>query len=134
MRLLETSATRSYTGQVTVSDLKVKVAPDVELPVQPKVADPVVVTNGTVDDRPLRVAVMSDAQFVARDPESPLVQAARRTLAEIADAKPDLLVINGDLVDEGSTADFTLARKLLDEFDARTGGKSPGTTFPATTR
>ncbi|WP_329160215.1 phosphodiester glycosidase family protein [Streptomyces sp. NBC_01717] len=125
VRLLETSATRSYTGQVTVSDLKVKVAPDVELPVQPKVADPVVVTNGTVDDRPLRVAVMSDAQFVARDPESPLVQAARRTLAEIADAKPDLLVINGDLVDEGSTADFTLARKLLDEFDARTGGKIP---------
>ncbi|MET7856126.1 phosphodiester glycosidase family protein [Streptomyces sp. NPDC005318] len=125
VRLLETSAARSYTGQVTVSDLKVKVAPDVELPVQPKIADPVVVTNGTVDDRPLRVAVMSDAQFVARDPESPLVQAARRTLAEIADAEPDLLVINGDLVDEGSTADFALARKLLDEFDARTGGKIP---------
>ncbi|MFF3467055.1 phosphodiester glycosidase family protein [Streptomyces sp. NPDC002619] len=125
VRLLETSAARSYTGQVTVSDLKVKVAPDVELPAQPKVADPVVVTNGTVDGRPLRVAVMSDAQFVARDPNSPQVQAARRTLAEIADAKPDLLIIDGDLVDEGSPADFALARTLLDEFDARTGGTVP---------
>ncbi|MEV7996395.1 metallophosphoesterase, partial [Streptomyces sp. NPDC086077] len=125
VRLLETSAARSYTGEVTVSDLRVKVAPDVELPVQPRVADPVVVTDGTVDDRPLRVAVMSDAQFVARDPESPLVEAARRTLAEIAEAEPDLLVINGDLVDEGSPADFALARKLLDEFDARTGKRIP---------
>jgi exopolysaccharide biosynthesis protein len=125
VRLLETSAARSYTGQVTVSDLRVKVAPDVELPGRPKVADPVVVTDGTVDGRPLRVAVMSDAQFVARDPDSPMVQAARRTLAEIADAKPDVLVIDGDLVDEGSPADFALARKLLDEFDARTGGTVP---------
>lgn len=125
VRLLETSAARSYTGKVTVSDLRVKVAPDVELPVQPKVADPVVVTNGTVDGRSLRVAVMSDAQFVARDPNSPMVEAARRTLAEIADAKPDMLVIDGDFVDEGSPADFTLARTLLDEFDARTGGTIP---------
>lgn len=125
VRLLETSAARSYTGAVTVSDLRVKVAPDVELPVQPRVEDPVVVTNGTVDGRPLRVAVMSDAQFVARDPGSPLVAAARRTLEEIAAAKPDLLVINGDLVDEGSPADFALARTLLDEFDARTKGTVP---------
>jgi hypothetical protein len=125
IRLLETSAARSYTGAVTVSDLRVKVAPDVELPDPPGVADPVVVTDGTVGGRPLRVAVMSDAQFVARAPDSPLVEAARRTLAEIAEARPDLLVINGDLVDEGSPADFALARTLLDEFDARTGGSVP---------
>lgn len=125
VRLLETSAARSYTGQVTISDLRVKVAPDVELPAGPRLTDPVVVTDGTVDGRPLRVAVMSDAQFVARDPDSPLVEAARRTLAEIARTKPDALVINGDFVDEGSPADFALARTLLDEFDRLTGGKVP---------
>ncbi|MFF4244831.1 phosphodiester glycosidase family protein [Streptomyces sp. NPDC001822] len=125
VRLLETSAARSYTGEVTISDLRVKVAPDVELPAGPKITDPVVVTDGTVDGRPLRVAVMSDAQFVARDPNSPLVEAARRTLAEIARAEPDMLVINGDFVDEGSPADFALARTLLDEFDGLTGGKVP---------
>ncbi|MFE7190115.1 phosphodiester glycosidase family protein [Kitasatospora sp. NPDC057595] len=124
-RLMETSAARSYTGALTLADLRVKVAPDVELPVRPRVTDPVVLTDGTVDGRPLRVAVMSDAQFIARAPESDIVQAARRTLRDIAAAKPDLLVIAGDLVDEASPADFALARKVLDEFDQLTGRSIP---------
>src|SRR5690606_386671 len=66
-------------------------------------------------DAPLRVAVMSDAQFVARDPESGAVQGAREALAEIVAADPDLLVINGDLVDEAAPEDFDLAREVLDE-------------------
>ena len=45
---------------------------------------------------------MSDAQFVARDPDSAIVRQARRTLREIKAARPDFLVVNGDLVDEGS--------------------------------
>ncbi|MFI6057779.1 phosphodiester glycosidase family protein [Streptomyces sp. NPDC051286] len=124
-RLMETSAARSYTGALTLGDLSVKVAPDVELPVQPYVSDPVVLTNGTVDKSPLRVAVMSDAQFVARRPESDIVQAARRTLRDIAAAKPELLIIDGDFVDEAAPEDFALARKLLDEFDQLTGGSIP---------
>ncbi|MFF4927229.1 phosphodiester glycosidase family protein [Kitasatospora sp. NPDC001261] len=124
-RLMETSAARSYTGALTLADLRVKVAPDVELPVQPKVTDPVVLTNGTVDGRPLRVAVMSDAQFIARSPDSDIVQAARRTLRDIAAAKPELLVIDGDFVDEAAPADFALARTLLDEFDQLTGHTVP---------
>ncbi|MFE2110819.1 phosphodiester glycosidase family protein [Kitasatospora sp. NPDC059463] len=124
-RLMETSAARSYTGALTLADLRAKVAPDVELPVRPKVTDPVVLTHGTVDGKPLRVAVMSDAQFIARAPESDIVQAARRTLRDIAAAKPDLLVIAGDLVDEASPADFALARKVLDEFDRLTGRSIP---------
>ncbi|MER5356028.1 phosphodiester glycosidase family protein [Kitasatospora sp. NPDC002551] len=124
-RLMETGAARSYTGALTLADLRVKVAPDVELPVRPRVTDPVVLTDGTVDGRPLRVAVMSDAQFIARAPESDLVQAARRTLRDIAAAEPDLLVIAGDLVDEASPADFALARKVLDEFDQLTGRSIP---------
>ncbi|NYI06744.1 metallophosphoesterase family protein [Allostreptomyces psammosilenae] len=124
-RLLETSAARSYRGQVTISDLRARVAPEVELPAAPRTTDPVIQAHGTVDDRPLRIAVMSDAQFVARDPNSPQVAAARRTLEEIAAAAPDLLVINGDLVDEASPADLDLARRLLTEFEARTGGTVP---------
>ncbi|MBD0669622.1 phosphodiester glycosidase family protein [Streptomyces sp. CBMA156] len=124
-RLMETGAARSYSGALTLADLRVKVAPDVELPVQPKVTDPVVLTHGTVDGRRLRVAVMSDAQFIARSPDSDIVQAARRTLRDIAAAKPELLVIDGDFVDEASPADFALARKLLDEFDQLTGRTIP---------
>ncbi|MER7706643.1 phosphodiester glycosidase family protein [Kitasatospora sp. NPDC097605] len=124
-RLMETGAARSYSGALTLADLRVEVAPDVELPVRPRVTDPVVLTHGTVDGKPLRVAVMSDAQFIARAPESDIVQAARRTLRDIAAAKPDLLVIAGDLVDEASPADFALARKVLDEFDRLTGRSIP---------
>src|SRR5690625_7801156 len=58
---------------------------------------------------------MSDAQFVAADPDSDAVEGARRTLREIQDAAPDLLVINGDFVDEAAPEDFELAQQILDE-------------------
>lgn len=58
---------------------------------------------------------MSDAQFVAASPDSDAVEGARRTLREIREASPDLLVINGDLVDEASPEDFALAQRILEE-------------------
>jgi hypothetical protein len=73
------------------------------------------VQDGTVSGAPWRFAVMSDAQFVARDPDSDIVRNARRTLREIRAAGPDFLLINGDLVDEASPADFALAKRILDE-------------------
>src|SRR5699024_6461496 len=65
--------------------------------------------------RPQQIAVMSDAQFVAADPDSDAVDGARRTLREITAAQPDLLVINGDLVDEAAPEDFELAQRILEE-------------------
>ncbi|WP_429762752.1 phosphodiester glycosidase family protein [Isoptericola nanjingensis] len=115
LRLLETRAAEQYTGEVVVSDLRAQVPPDVDAPVAERVEDPVVVADGATDDAPLRVAVLSDAQFVARDPGSGAVLGAKQALAEIVAADPDLLVINGDLVDEASPADFDLAREVLDE-------------------
>jgi len=113
VRVLETRAAAQYAGELTISDLRAHVPPDVEVPQTPRVADPVVVAENATDDAPLRVAVMSDAQFVARDPGSGAVAGARQALREIAAAEPDLLVINGDLVDEASPADFDLARQIL---------------------
>jgi hypothetical protein len=52
---------------------------------------------------------------VARDPESGAVAGARDALREIVADDPDLLVINGDLVDEAAPADFDLARRILTE-------------------
>ncbi|MFE5333790.1 phosphodiester glycosidase family protein [Embleya sp. NPDC056575] len=124
-RLMETNADRLYTGRLGLSDLRVQVPPDVQLPKQPYVKDPVILTNGTVDAKPLRVAVMSDAQFVARDPNSDRVRDARRTLREVAAAKPEFMVITGDFVDEAAPEDFALARKLLDEFDQYTNRTIP---------
>ncbi len=112
---IETKADRQYTGEVVVDDIVAKVPPAVELPVVEEPADRFVVQDGTVADRPWRFAVMSDAQFVARDPDSELVRAARRTLREIKAQRPDFVVVNGDFVDEASPADLALARRVLTE-------------------
>ncbi|MGW8565280.1 phosphodiester glycosidase family protein [Isoptericola sp. NPDC055881] len=115
VRFLETRAAAQYQGAVTISDVRAQVPPDVDAPQAERVEDPVVVAEDATDDAPLRVAVLSDAQFVARDPGSGAVQGAKQALAEIVAEHPDLLVINGDLVDEASPADFDLARQILDE-------------------
>ncbi|WP_146605019.1 phosphodiester glycosidase family protein [Jiangella anatolica] len=112
---VEASGARSYNGETSFSDITVEIAPDVELPASQRFEDPVIVTNGTADDAGQRIAVMSDSQFVGRNPDSDIVAAARRTLREIVAEDPDALVINGDLVDEAAPIDFDLARRVLDE-------------------
>ncbi|SEG97270.1 Calcineurin-like phosphoesterase [Nonomuraea solani] len=109
----ETKADVKYTNEIMIDGLVAKVPPSVSAPAAPKVADPVV--KAEVSRMPWRFAVMSDAQFVARDPDSDIVKNARRTLREIKAASPDFLLINGDLVDEASPEDFALAKKILDE-------------------
>ncbi|MGD7731710.1 phosphodiester glycosidase family protein [Propionibacteriaceae bacterium G57] len=115
IRMMETRSTVKYHGDVTIAGLTAQVPADVEIPQVPYVHDPVIMTTGTVDGRPLRIAVMSDGQFVGRNPDSALVASMRRTLREIVAAKPDMLVINGDFVDESNDIDFELAKKILDE-------------------
>ncbi|MFF0863424.1 phosphodiester glycosidase family protein [Nonomuraea sp. NPDC003560] len=109
----ETRADAKYTNDILIDGLVAKVPPSITAPAVPKVADPVV--KADVAKAPWRFAVMSDAQFVARNPDSDIVRNARRTLKEIKAAKPDFLLINGDLVDEASPEDFALAKKILDE-------------------
>ncbi|MFC9653196.1 phosphodiester glycosidase family protein [Streptomyces sp. NPDC056937] len=113
--LAETAAAKQYTGEIVIDGLTAQVPPAVELPAQPRPADPLIDSAAGTGARDWRFAVMSDAQFVARDPGSAIVAQARRTLREIKAARPDFLVINGDLVDEGSPADLAFAGTLLTE-------------------
>ncbi|MFC7582818.1 metallophosphoesterase family protein [Nonomuraea antimicrobica] len=110
---IEIKANRQYASDVLIDELYAQVAPSVEAPAAPQVRDRLV--SGQQGRGDWRFAVMSDAQFVARDPDSALVAGARRTLREIKAAGPDFLVIAGDLVDEASEADFQLAKRILDE-------------------
>jgi hypothetical protein len=112
---IETAADRQYSGTVLVDDLVAKVPPHVDLPVRRTGTDRVVVRDGTVGGSAWRFAVMSDAQFVARAPDSDLVRQARRTLREIRAQRPDFLVVNGDLVDEAAPEDLALAHRVLIE-------------------
>ncbi|GAA4713238.1 phosphodiester glycosidase family protein [Promicromonospora umidemergens] len=115
IRALETTAGEQYSGALTFSRTAAQVPPAVDAPEAPRVEDPTVAADGATDGAPLRVAVLSDAQFVARDPESGAVAGARDALREIVADDPDLLVINGDLVDEAAPEDFDLARRVLTE-------------------
>jgi hypothetical protein len=113
--LAETAANRQYTGGIVIDGLDAQVPPAVDLPRVPPAVDPLIDPAAVTEGRDWRFAVMSDAQFVARAPDSPIVAQARRTLREIKAARPDFLVVNGDLVDEGSPADLAFARRVLDE-------------------
>lgn len=114
--VVETVGSRQYSGRIVVDDLTVKVAQEVPLAPAPVVADPAIVTDGTVtgDDR-WRFAVLSDVQFTADNPESDLVAQARRTLREALAQDPEFIVINGDFVDRGFADDIALAKRIIDE-------------------
>ncbi|GGT32800.1 hypothetical protein GCM10010207_36000 [Streptomyces atratus] len=113
--LAETAAAKQYTGEIVIDELTAQVPPTVDLPEQAAATDPLIDPAAVTERRDWRFAVMSDAQFVARDPDSAIVTQARRTLREIKAAGPDFLVINGDLVDEGSPADLAFAHRILTE-------------------
>ncbi|MCX5401439.1 phosphodiester glycosidase family protein [Streptomyces sp. NBC_00102] len=113
--LAETAAGAQYTGGIVIDDLVAQVVPAAELPAREQVTDPLIDPAAVTEGRDARFAVMSDAQFVARDPDSAIVDRARHTLREIKAAHPDFLVIDGDLVDEGSPADLDFARQVLTE-------------------
>ncbi|MFI1393540.1 phosphodiester glycosidase family protein [Streptomyces sp. NPDC020681] len=113
--LAEATAARQYTGKIVIDGLTAQVPPTVDLPDQPRTADPLIDSAAETQDRDWQFAVMSDAQFVAREPDSAIVKQTRRTLREIKAARPDFLVINGDLVDEGTPADLAFARQILTE-------------------
>lgn len=107
---IETKADRSYQGEVIVDDITARVPPSVALPPAQELREDVIgQANGW------KFAVMSDAQFVARNPDSDLVKSARRTLREIRRSGAEFVVINGDFVDEASPEDLKLARRVLTE-------------------
>ncbi|MGQ4513311.1 phosphodiester glycosidase family protein [Streptomyces sp. DW26H14] len=113
--LAETDATKSYTGQIQIDGLAAQIPPEIDLPTAVPPADTLIDTAADTRGRDWRFAVMSDAQFVAASPDSDIVAQARRTLRQIRAAKPDFVVIDGDLVDEASPADLAFAHRVLDE-------------------
>ncbi|MFJ6018830.1 phosphodiester glycosidase family protein [Nocardiopsis alba] len=111
----ETEPDASYRGEVILDELTAMVPPPIDVPPTEPVVDPVVASGAAVADQDWRFAVLSDAQFVARDPDSEIVAYTRRALREIRDSDAEFLIINGDLVDEAAPEDFALARTILDE-------------------
>ncbi|WP_425583745.1 phosphodiester glycosidase family protein [Streptomyces macrosporus] len=111
----ETRPAEQYRGEVVVDGLTARTPPDVDLPAGAAHPDPLISTAADTAGRDWRFAVVSDAQFVAREPDGALARQARRTLREVRAARPDFVVVNGDWVDEGSPADLAFARRMLEE-------------------
>ncbi|WP_372445061.1 phosphodiester glycosidase family protein [Streptomyces verrucosisporus] len=120
--LAETRPGELYRGEVVLDELAARTPPDVDLPAAGPHRDPLISTAAGTAGRDWRFAVVSDAQFVARDPDGEAVRKARRTLREVRAARPDFAVVNGDWVDEGSPEDLAFARRVLDE---ELGGEVP---------
>src|SRR5699024_1906416 len=115
LRFMEIRSAAQYHGEIFVAGLHADVPQDVDLPAAPPWHDPSVSYLGAAAEAPLRIAVMADAQFVGRNPESAAVEAARRTIQEVRAEGADLLIINGDFTDEAAPEDFDLARQILTE-------------------
>ncbi|MBA3309674.1 MAG: phosphodiester glycosidase family protein [Nocardioidaceae bacterium] len=115
MYVVETDRNKQYGGRLVFDDLTVESAPVVDVPDVPAVEDRVVLKNAELGADRWTFAVLSDAQFVAAQPDSRLVAQARRTLREIKAVDPDFVVVNGDFVDTGFDEDFELAQRILEE-------------------
>ncbi|WP_026129441.1 phosphodiester glycosidase family protein [Nocardiopsis prasina] len=111
----ETEPGASYQGEVVIDEVTAMVPPPVDVPPTEPVADPVVASGAAVAQQDWRFAVLSDAQFVARDPDSEIVAYTRRALREIRASDAEFLIINGDFVDEAAPEDLALAQRILDE-------------------
>ena len=112
----ETRPDQQYEGEIVIDELTARTPPEAELPAAGADAGAGVIGPGTeAADRDWRFAVVSDAQFVAREPDSETVAQARRTLREARASDPEFVVINGDWVDEGSPADLAFARRVIEE-------------------
>lgn len=108
---VEVAPDAQYRGSVVFDDLQVHVAPTVEVPTTPRVEDPMVVTDGRLEDDRWTFAVINDSEFVGTNVNHRL---ARDAMRQAVAADPDLVIINGDLTDTGTAADVADARALID--------------------
>jgi predicted phosphodiesterase len=113
--IAETRPDIQYTSEIVIDELVANTPPDIDLPDTGEAADPLITTQRSADGRDWRFAVVSDAQFVARNPDSDLVRAARRTLRDAKASNPDFVIINGDWVDEAALPDLEFARDMIEE-------------------
>ncbi|WP_165985591.1 phosphodiester glycosidase family protein [Streptomyces sp. YIM 98790] len=115
--LTETRPPVRYQGEILIDELTALTPQDIALPEEPggPAADPVFADGAAVAGRDWRFAVLSDAGLDAGRPDGEEARGARAALAEAQAAGPELVVINGDWVAEGTRENLLFARELLTE-------------------
>jgi hypothetical protein len=114
VQVIETRTAQQAPGEVVFKSVEADVAPDIALPPPGALRpDSLISPDGRFAKRDdWTFATMSDVQFTAANPE--LTKVAIAALARIRRDHPDLVVLNGDIVDTGSAADVALARSTLE--------------------
>ncbi len=112
--MIETRTALQAPGAVVFKSIEADVAPEIALPAAaPLRPDPLISPDGRFAGRDdFEFATLSDVQFTAASQE--LTKVAIAALHRIRRDDPDLVVLNGDIVDTGSAADLTLARATLE--------------------
>jgi len=111
---INTAADQQVPGRFVFGGLEADVPSEIELPAQePLRPDALVSPDGSpVEGADWSFATLSDVQFTADAPD--LTKVAVAALARIRAQKPDLVVLNGDIVDRGLPQDIALARQTLE--------------------
>lgn len=112
---VETNPAKQYSGRLMFQDLTLRAAPEVPALEVEAERNPAIVTGAALPEDSWQFAVVADAQFTADNPDSAVVQAARRSLREIVEREPEFIVVNGDWVDRGFPQDIALAKRVLEE-------------------
>ncbi|MFN3265694.1 MAG: phosphodiester glycosidase family protein [Deinococcales bacterium] len=110
---VETLASRVYKGTLDFDSLFVKVAPDLEVPSEEPFTDALIAPS--LDTSRWRFAVLNDAHLFASGSGGFEAQLTRAALRQIRASKPDLLVIAGDFIENGTPEDFAFAKALFAE-------------------
>lgn len=105
----------SYVDSMVVDQFVAMVPPTVELPQPQPLVDPIVAAGSDIESTDWKFAVLADAHIDADDPDSDVVQKARRTLREISETGAEMVIVNGNFVADGSTENVSFARQVLDE-------------------
>ncbi|RIQ32130.1 DUF1573 domain-containing protein [Jiangella rhizosphaerae] len=111
---INTAVDQQVPGRFVIGGLEADVPSQIELPpVEPLRADPLVSADGRAQPgADWTFATLSDVQFTASAPD--LTQVAVAALNRIRAEEPDLVVLNGDIVDRGLPEDIALARETLE--------------------
>jgi hypothetical protein len=111
---INTAVAEQEPGHFVFGGIEADVPSAIELPgLEPLRADPLVSPDGRApEESDWSFATLSDVQFTASAPE--LTKVAVSALHRIRAEQPDLVVLNGDIIDRGLPEDVALARETLE--------------------
>jgi hypothetical protein len=111
---IETNVALQRDGVLTFGGIEIDNPPPVEIPgLPPLESDALISPDGNLQDgEDFTFATLSDVQFTHVNTE--MVPVAIQALRRIRATRPDLVVLNGDIVDLGEKADIDLARTTLE--------------------